>query len=99
MKRYIKSNYSYGNRNFEKRPITPSDEYSSYGREMLYWYRTNHGVQPGSVPQGLNIYDVVDNGYGRCWFLTDQVLTTDSLKRYDIYEETPPEDILKENEY
>jgi hypothetical protein len=99
MKRYIKSSNSYGKRSFPEYPVKDSNEYSSYCSKSLYWYRTNHGVGPGSVPQGLNIYDVIDNGYGRCWFLTDQVLTTDALKRYDIYEETPPAELLEESGY
>ena len=69
-------------------PSKPSEEYMDMGSGLFYWYFTRHGVQPGSVPRGLNIIDVVDTPQGS-FFLTDRVLTTDSLKYYDIKEASP----------
>ena len=55
-----------------------------------YWYVTRHGVQPGSVPRGLNIINVVDRPEGS-YFETDKVITTDALDYYDITEKSPYE--------
>lgn len=55
---------------------------------MKYWYFTKHGVQPGSVPKGVNIEDIKDTAEGS-YFLTDKMLTTDELNRYDIKERIP----------
>lgn len=56
--------------------------------EAVYWYRTTHGVQPGSVPRGLEILEVIDQPDGT-YFSTNRVITTDALKYYDIIEKSP----------
>lgn len=53
-----------------------------------YWYFTKHGVQPGSVPKGYNILDVVDTETGS-YFLTDKVIPGDALVEFDIVEKVP----------
>lgn len=65
-----------------------SDEFVDMGTGLNYWYFTTHGVMPGSVPKGLNIIKIVDKPEGT-YFLTDRVLTTKSLKYYDIKERAP----------
>ena len=53
-----------------------------------YWYFTKHGVQPGSVPKGVNIEDIKDTEEGS-YFLADKMLTTDELRKYEIIEKEP----------
>lgn len=65
-----------------------SDEFVDMGTGLNYWYFTTHGVMPGSVPKGLNIIKIIDRPEGT-YFLTDRVLTTKSLKYYDIKERAP----------
>ena len=65
-----------------------SDEFVDMGTGLNYWYFTTHGVMPGSVPKGLNIIKIIDKPEGT-YFLTDRVLTTKSLKYYDIKERAP----------
>lgn len=55
---------------------------------LHYWYFTRHGVQPGSVPKGLDIEDIIDAD-GGSYFLTNRVLTTDELNFYEIKEKMP----------
>lgn len=68
--------------------IKSSEEFFDKGEDGQYWYFTTHGVMPGSVPKGLEILDIVDKPEGS-YFLTNKVLTTDSLKYYDIKERAP----------
>ena len=56
--------------------------------DLIYWYRTRHGVQPGSVPGGLDIIAIVDQD-GWSYFATNRVIMTDALKKYDIQEKIP----------
>lgn len=67
-----------------------SAEFFDKNEGDIYWYFTRHGVQPGSVPRGLNIINVVDRPEGS-YFETDQVITTDALDYYDITEKSPYE--------
>lgn len=53
-----------------------------------YWYFTKHGIQPGSVPKYVNIIDIQDTQNGS-YFLTDGVIKTEDLKRYEIKEKKP----------
>lgn len=53
-----------------------------------YWYFTTHGVMPGSVPKGINILDIKDTPNGS-FFLTDSVIKTADLERFDIKERKP----------
>jgi len=68
--------------------IKTSEEFFDKNEDATYWYFTTHGVMPGSVPRGLEILDVIDKPEGS-YFLTNKVLTTDSLKYYDIKERSP----------
>ena len=67
-----------------------SAEFVDKNEGDTYWYFTRHGVQPGSVPRGLNIINVVDRPEGS-YFETDKVITTDALDYYDIKEKSPYE--------
>lgn len=58
------------------------------GDDVEYWYFTTHGVQPGSVPKGLIIDQIIDTPEGT-YFSTNRVITTESLKYYDIKERAP----------
>ena len=55
-----------------------------------YWYFTKHGVQPGSIPRGVNVLDIIDipNGSYVC---LDAALNTSELKQYDLIEMAPDE--------
>ena len=68
--------------------ILSSEEFVDMGTGLEYWYFTTHGVQPGSVPKGLNIIEVKDTPNGT-YFKTDRVITTKALKHYDIKEKVP----------
>lgn len=68
--------------------VKASAEFYDMGTGLEYWYFTTHGVQPGSVPKGLEILDVIDKPEGS-YFLTNRVISTDALKYYDIKERSP----------
>lgn len=68
--------------------IESSEEFFDKDEDAVYWYRTTHGVQPGSVPKGLEILQVIDRADGT-YFSTNRVITTDALKYYDIKEKSP----------
>lgn len=59
-----------------------------YGVNGEWWYFTTHGVQPGSVPKGIEILDVIDTANGT-YFCSDRVLNTSELRYYDIKEKYP----------
>ena len=65
-----------------------------------YWYFTTHGVQPGSVPKGVNILEIKDgvskNGMSGTFVCLDAVLNTSELKEYDMKEEVPVDESLTE---
>ena len=65
-----------------------SSEFVDMGTGLIYWYRTRHCVQPGSVPGGLDIIAIVDQD-GWSYFATNRVIMTDALKKYDIQEKIP----------
>lgn len=56
--------------------------------EGKYWYFTTHGVQPGSVPKGIEIDEIIDRPEGS-YFTSNKVISTDALKYYDIKEKSP----------
>ena len=58
------------------------------GSAKPYWYFTKHGVQPGSVPKGVNIEEIKDTEHGT-YFSTYDLLTTKELKDFDIKEKKP----------
>ena len=53
-----------------------------------YWYFTTHGVQPGSVPKGIEIEEVIDRPEGT-YFSCNRVISTEGLKYYDLKERAP----------
>lgn len=53
-----------------------------------YWYRTTHGVQPGSIPKGANVLDVVDTPH-ESFVLLDKLLTQEALDDFDLTERAP----------
>ena len=63
-------------------------------KEGEYWYRTTHGVGPGSIPKGTEVYKTVDTPWGVTYFLTPNVLSTKALKDYGIREERPSDELL-----
>ena len=65
-----------------------SAEFVDMGTGLDYWYFTTHGVQPGSVPHGLEILEVRDTPNGT-FFKTNKVITTKALNWYDIKEKSP----------
>ena len=55
-----------------------------------FWYFTRHGVQPGSVPKGIQILDIIDCADGSgSYFKSDKVLTTKELNDFEIVEKKP----------
>ena len=50
-----------------------------------YRYLTKHGLGPGTLPKDVKLvkWEDLDNYYTAIW--TDRFLTTDELKKYDIY--------------
>lgn len=68
-----------------------SDVYSDERRNQGWWYFTTHGVQPGSVPKGVNILEVRDTPNGT-YFRADAILNTSELEYYDIKERVPKEE-------
>lgn len=68
--------------------VFSSREFFDKGDGAEYWYFTTHGIQPGSVPRGLDILEIKDRPEGS-YFLTNKVLTTDALNYYDIKERSP----------
>ena len=93
-----------GGRNLLHDPHLYNDSGEIYGVETNesfdtgrgpYWYFTRHGVQPGSVPKDINILDIVDADNGS-YFLSDKVIDTDNLHKYEIKEKKP--DFLESNQ-
>ena len=74
------------------------EDYFSLGESIEtpygpYWYYTKHGVGPGSVPRDITIlkyaYDEENDPWGT-YFLSDKLILTDDLRRYDLKEKFPP---------
>lgn len=59
-----------------------------YGVDGEWWYFTTHGVQPGSVPKGIKILNIIDTANGT-YFCSDRVLNTSELRQFDIKEKYP----------
>lgn len=53
-----------------------------------YWYFTKHGVQPGSIPNNIDILEIKDTPNGT-YFKGNRVLTTKELQDYEIKEKSP----------
>lgn len=55
-----------------------------------FWYFTRHAVQPGAVPKGIQILDIIDCADGSgAYFKSDKVLTTKELNDFEIVEKKP----------
>jgi hypothetical protein len=64
--------------------------------DRKYWYFTTHGVQPGSIPRGVNVLDIVDTLHGT-YVCLDAILNTSELKYYDMKEKSPSDEELNES--
>ena len=53
-----------------------------------YWYFTKHGVQPGSIPNNIDVLEIKDTPDGT-YFKGNRVLTTKELQDYEIKEKSP----------
>lgn len=65
---------------------------------LTYWYLFKHGLGPGTMPKGVNVLKVIEDGW-KDYVLLDQMLTTNELNEYEIKEATPPDDLLQANGY
>ena len=59
-----------------------------------YWYFTTHGVQPGSIPKGGYLGEVVDCPEGT-YFQFSRIITTKELRDYEILERVPPQNLIE----
>lgn len=59
-----------------------------YDTNKSYWYFTTHGVQPGSIPKGVKVLDLIDT-YNGTYVLLDRVLSTKELYNFDLKERSP----------
>ena len=70
--------------------------------ERKFWYFTTHGVQPGSIPNDLNVLEIKDTPNGT-FVALDGVLNTSELRKYDMKEKSPndalEESVLTNDEY
>ena len=68
--------------------------------ERGWWYFTTHGVQPGSIPDDLNVLETKDgknkNGTLGTFVKLNGILNTDELRKYDMVELPPIEESLTE---
>ncbi len=76
--------------------ITHSKVTASVKTGMPYWYLFKHGLGPGTMPKGVNVLKVIEDGW-KDYVLLDQMLTTAELNEYEIKEAQPPLDLLKRN--
>lgn len=86
--------------------VKESDEIKRYSdvvpkENRRYWYFTTHGVQPGSLPDDVNILEVRDGvndkGTEGTFVLLDAILNTSELKYYDMKELAPKTECLSES--
>ena len=61
--------------------------------ERKFWYFTTHGVQPGSIPDDLNVLEIKDTPNGT-FVALDGVLNTSELIKYDMKEKAPMDESL-----
>ena len=87
-------------------PKNESNEIKRYSdvvpkEKRRYWYFTTHGVQPGSLPDDVNIIEVRDGvndkGTEGTFVLLDAILNTSELKYYDMKELAPKTECLGES--
>lgn len=82
--------------NSSTQPITIT---SGTVTDKVYWYFTQHGVQPGSIPRSIDtLYDVIDTPEGT-YFATNTILNTKELSEYEIKEKWLPEKFKDQTDY
>lgn len=88
------------------KPVKESSEIKRYSdvvpkEKRRYWYFTTHGIQPGSLPNDVNILEVRDGvndkGTEGTFVLLDAILNTSELKHYDMKELAPKTECLGES--
>ena len=62
-----------------------------------YWYKTNHGIGPGTIPKDLHVIDTIESRFYGDFICLDGILNTGELDHYDIKETMPPEQLLIEH--
>ena len=96
--------------NLKEVPITEasninrySDVYDDDRKNQGWWYFTTHGVQPGSIPKGLNVLEVRDGENERgtvgTFVRLDGILNTSELKDFDMRELSPLDEDVDWNTY
>ncbi len=65
---------------------------------MTYWYLFKHGLGPGTMPRGVNVLKVIEDGW-KDYVLLDKMLTTEELNMYEIKEKMPPQELLDQAGY
>lgn len=85
------SNYHDGHCYDCEPDYVPSEIDEAFDKEGgPFWYFTRHGVQPGAVPKGIQILDIIDCADGSgSYFKSDKVLTTKELNDFEIIEKKP----------
>lgn len=85
------SNYHDGHCYDCEPDYVPSEIDEAFDKEGgPFWYFTRHGVQPGAVPKGIQILDIIDCADGSgSYFKSDKVLTTKELNDFEIVEKKP----------
>lgn len=85
------SNYHDGHCYDCEPDYVPSEIDEAFDKEGgPFWYFTRHGVQPGAVPKGIQILDIIDCADGSgAYFKSDKVLTTKELNDFEIVEKKP----------
>ena len=93
------SNYHEGHCYACEPNYVPSEIDEAFEKEGgPFWYFTRHGVQPGAVPKGIQILDIIECADGSgAYFKSDKVLTTKELNDFEIVEKKP--EGLKEASY
>lgn len=93
------SNYHDGHCYDCEPDYVPSEIDEAFDKEGgPFWYFTKHGVQPGAVPKGIQILDIIECADGSgAYFKSDKVLTTKELNDFEIVEKKP--EGLKEASY
>ena len=98
IREYIREYFSkkYLKKEYEIKDLKESIErYSDVipREERKFWYFTTHGVQPGSIPDDLNVLEIKDTPNGT-FVALDGVLNTSELRKYDMKEKAPLDESL-----
>lgn len=65
------------------------DFYEPQKPGMEYWYYTRHGLGPGMLPKNVEILDVYEDSNFGTYFKTNKILSTRTLREYEIEEKAP----------